>query len=209
MDGSRPEAFESALRIRVVRTLDDMQKVSVVRALVYMLEQDCPYGEEFDGNDLAGATHLLAEARGEPVGCLRIRWFNDFAKIERVCVRDGHRSGRAARRLMDEAIEIIRRKGYRRLIGHVQEHLLPYWKRYGLIHRVHRGVFVFSDRSYVEVEGRYEPHPKALGMETDPMVLDRPEGEWDRPGPLDRSADRGASPAQKERQKARASQKVT
>jgi len=71
MDGTRVEEFEAPVIVRVARTMDDMQRISVVRALVYMSEQDCPYDEEFDGNDLAGATHLLAEAGGEPLGCLR------------------------------------------------------------------------------------------------------------------------------------------
>ena len=110
MDGTRVEEFEPPVIIRVARNLEDMQRIAVVRALVYMAEQDCPYDEEFDGNDLAGATHLLGEAGGEPLGCLRIRWFADFAKIERVCVRKGHRSGRVARQMMTEAMEIIRRK---------------------------------------------------------------------------------------------------
>lgn len=196
MDGSRMEAFEPPLTVRVARTMDDIQKVAVVRALVYMREQACPYEEEFDGNDLAGATHLIAEAGAEPLGCLRLRWFNGFAKVERVCVREGHRSGKVARRLMTEAIEIIRRKGYTRFIGQVQAHLLPYWKRYGFVHRAERGVFVFSDRAYAEMEARPEVHPEALTPDSDPLVLDRPEGEWDAPGPLDRSVDRGACPAQ-------------
>lgn len=196
MDGTKPDDFDQPVIIRVARTMDDMQRIAVVRALVYMSEQDCPYDEEFDGNDLAGATHLLGESNGEPLGCLRIRWFADFAKIERVCVRNGHRSGRVARQMMAEAIEIIKRKGYQKFVGHVQEHLIPYWKRYGFIHRAHRGVFVFSDRAYAEMEGRPERHPEALHIDTDPLILDRPEGDWDRPGPLDRSVTRGASPLQ-------------
>lgn len=196
MDGGHLDDFDKPVAVRVARTLDDIQRIAVVRALVYMSEQACPYEEEFDGNDLAGATHLIAEAGAEPLGCLRLRWFNGFAKVERVCVRDGHRSGKAARKLMAEAIELIRRKGYDRFIGQVQAHLVPYWKRYGFINRAERGVFVFSDRAYAEMEARYEPHPDALDADTDPLVLDRPEGEWDAPGPLDRSVARGAPPSQ-------------
>jgi predicted GNAT family N-acyltransferase len=196
MDGSRMDDFDAPLTVRVARTMDDLQRISVVRALVYMSEQACPYEEEFDGNDLAGATHIIAEAGGEPLGCLRLRWFNGFAKVERVCVRDGHRSGKVARALMAEAVEIIRRKGYTRFIGQVQAHLVPYWQRYGFIHRAERGVFIFSDRAYAEMEALYDPHPDALGADSDPLVLDRPEGLWDTPGPLDRSTGRGANPAQ-------------
>ena len=201
MDGTNLQDFEPPVKVRVARSLDDLQRISVVRALVYMSEQECPYDEEFDGNDFVGATHIIAESDGEPLGCLRVRWFSDFAKIERVCVRKHHRSGRAARAMMAEATEIIRRKGYKTYIGQVQAHLLPYWKRYGLVHREHRGEFVFSDRAYAEVEAHLEPHPMAITTESDPLVIDRPEGDWDRPGPLDRSVMRGASPTQFERKK--------
>lgn len=208
MDGTPLSQFDPPVIVRVARTMDDLQRVAVVRALVYMSEQACPYEEEFDGNDLAGATHMIAEAGNEPLGCLRLRWFADFAKVERVCVRPGHRSGRVARVLMTEAVALIRRKGYQRFVGHVQQQLIPYWKRYGFIHRAERGVFVFSDRAYAEMEGRYERLPNALSMDSDPLVLDRPEGEWDRPGPLDKSARRGVSPDQFNRRPAPAPQKA-
>jgi len=191
---AQPVADDGVITVRVARSFDDLQKVFAVRALVYIREQDCPYEEEYDGNDLAGATHLLAEREGEPVGCLRIRWFRDFAKIERVAVRRASRSSRVARLMMAHAIEILRRKGHTHLIGHVQEHLVPYWRRYGLKPRAGRPRFVFSDRAYIEVEAFFEPHPRKLSERSPPLVLDRPEGDWDEPGPLDRSTTRGVAP---------------
>lgn len=195
MDGSRPEDFARTpgpVKVRVVRTLDDFQKIVAMRALIYMAEQDCPYDEEFDGNDLAGSTHLLAEIGGEPVGCMRVRWFCDFAKVERSCVRPDFRSFRIGWVMMDHAIDLIRRKGYRKVLGHAQEHLVGYWERYGLLPRTERPGFAFSDRAYREVLGQFPPREDALHLDVDPLILDRPEGGWDRPGPLDRSAARGA-----------------
>lgn len=198
MDGSRPDDFARSpgpVKVRVVRTLDDFQKIVALRALIYMAEQDCPYDEEFDGNDLAGATHLLAEIGGEPVGCMRVRWFCDFAKVERSCVRPDFRSFRIGWVMMDHAIDLIRRKGYRKVLGHAQEHLVGYWERYGLLPRKGRDPFAFSDRAYREVLGIFPQREDALHLDVDPLVLDRPEGAWDRPGPLDRSAARGAKSA--------------
>ena len=40
--------------------------------------------------------------------------------------------------------------------------------------------------------GAHQRRFDALGFDTDPMVLLRPEGDWDRPGILDRSAGRPA-----------------
>lgn len=200
MDGSRPDDFSGGepapVTIRVARTMDDFHKVTVVRTKVYMVEQECPYQEEFDGNDLSGATHMIAEQTGEPVACLRIRWFANFAKIERICVLRSHRKTKLGVELLHAAVEMIRRKGYTKLIGQIQEHLAEHWTRFANLRvRTHRPRFVFSDRVYIEVEGLYDPHPQAVTDESEPLVIDRPEGEWDRPGPLDRSVARGAETA--------------
>jgi hypothetical protein len=52
---------------------------------------------------------------------------------------------------------------------------------------------VFSDHDYVEIVAETTPPPNALTIDTDPMILLRPEGEWDTPGVLDWSADRPAT----------------
>jgi len=33
----------------LARTTDDLLRVTAIRAMVYMGEQDCPFAEEFDG----------------------------------------------------------------------------------------------------------------------------------------------------------------
>ena len=48
----------------------------------------------------------------------------------------------------------------------------------------------FSDFSYTEMVFDIEPGPDAITLDSDPYVIIRPEGDWDRPGVLDRSAGR-------------------
>lgn len=175
----------------VARTLNDLMQVVAVRALVYMGEQACPFGEEYDGNDFAGATHLLLRFKGEPIGVLRMRWFADFAKFERVAVVKQHRGRRAAQALIQAAIRLAERKGYRCILGHAEPHLVNFWaRRLNARIRPRRGGFAFSDREYVEIITEVNPGPDALSLDSDPLVLLRPEGDWDRPGVLDRSAAR-------------------
>src|ERR1700739_1083626 len=88
-----------AITIRIARDPSDLMLVTAIRSAVYMAEQDCPYDEEFDGNDFA-ATHLIGYVGSEPAGCLRIRHFADFAKIERLAVRHEFRSTRLAFKLV-------------------------------------------------------------------------------------------------------------
>ena len=190
--GLEPEGYE----VCVARSLNDLMQVVAVRTLVYMGEQDCPYQEEYDGNDFAGATHLLLRHRGEPVGVVRLRWFADFAKLERLAVLRAHR-GRATLALIRFAIQFAERKGYRRILGHAQPRLVTFWaKHFKLQPRAGRQAFHFSDHAYVEIVAELEPGPDALSIDSDPMVLLRPEGDWDRPGVLDRSSARAAVLAQ-------------
>ena len=73
--------------IRIARSFDDLLMVYSVRSAVYIAEQECPFAEEFDGNDHC-ATHLIGFIKGEPAGCMRVRFFHDFAKIERLAVSE-------------------------------------------------------------------------------------------------------------------------
>jgi len=185
---------DNGLSVVVARTLDDLMRVTVVRSLVYMGAQACPFEEEFDGNDFAGATHLVLLKHGEPVGVVRMRWFADFAKLERLAIRAEFRGGCGLMLLSKAAFSLAERKGYHRLMGHAQARLVPYWTRYfhGRV-RPGRRPFSFSDYEYVEMEFDLQPPPDAITIDSDPLVLLRPEGEWDRPGVLDRSAARSAS----------------
>ncbi len=178
-----------SMRVSIARTLDDMVQVMAVRALVYMGEQVCPYDEEFDGNDFAGATHLVLRAGSEPVGVLRMRWFAEFAKLERLAIRKEYRGGPGLMILARAAFDLARTKGYRTLMGHAQMRLTPFWKRhFGGWVRPGRPTFSFSGYHYVEMEFALDPPADAVTIDADPFVLLRPEGEWDLPGVLDRSA---------------------
>ena len=184
-----PDSFR-ALRVRPVQSLDDLQRVFAIRAAVFMAEQRCPYDEEYDGNDLA-ALHLIAFIGREPVGTLRLRWFADFGKIERVCILPSMRGRHIERILLAHAIEIAARKGYRLMIGQIQARLWPLWSR--VLHcelQDGRESFSFSDFEYLEIDIPVPRHPTPLTAGSDPFILIRPEGDRDQRGILEESAER-------------------
>lgn len=190
-------ALASTATIRVARTVDDLLKVFAVRTATYMGEQLASYGEEFDGNDLC-ATHLIAEIDGEPAGCVRLRFFSDFAKLERLAVKSEYRRSRLMFRLVRAAFDHCRKKGYRLLYAHAREDLVPAWQRFGAKLVEGRPAFRFSDICFREMYLEVEPHQDAITFGTDPMIMIRPEGEWDMLGPIDRAqllgtAGRGAA----------------
>lgn len=181
--------YRPPVEVSVAHTLNDVMQVIAIRSVVYMSEQDCPFDEEYDGNDFV-ATHLIARVRGQPIGVVRIRWFADFCKLERLAVLKDHRGGPATNMLLETALTMAARKGYRQLVGHCQPRLVAFWRRKYKARPAGKPNFVFSGYEYTEMIVDLVPPDDAMSIETDPMVLVRPEGDWDRPGVLERSAAR-------------------
>ncbi len=175
------------LEVRVARSLDDLMMVVAIRALVYMGEQACPYAEEFDGNDLVG-TNLIGFVDGEPAATIRMRYFGGFAKHERTTVRPEFRGTGIGKAIVDYSLEYLRKKGFQTMYGHARSDLREYWERRGFT--VYSQPFRFSGHEYLPMAGPLGQHAEPLGVETDPLVLNRPEGEWDQAGVLDHSAAR-------------------
>jgi predicted GNAT family N-acyltransferase len=185
------EGEDDDVSITVVRSIEEFMRVVSIRSATFVAEQDCPYDEEFDGNDFS-AGHLLSYVGNEPAGCLRIRYFADFAKLERLAVRHEFRNRKLGTKLMRAGVELCRMKGYRRIYGRAQKDLLNYYVNMGWKPLEGSSEFFFSDHAYIEIVFDAEPNPKSVKLGMDPYVLMRPEGRWDRPGVLDQSAIRSA-----------------
>lgn len=172
------------MRARIARDFGDMAKVLSVRSATYMAEQSCHFDEEFDGNDFC-STHWLGEVGNDAAGCIRARFFGGFAKIERLAVRADYRNSRLAYQLVREAVEHCRRKGYTKLYGHSRYDLVRFWRVFGFRPLEDRPAFSFADVQYVEMVCDLAPSNNAITLDCDPMMLIRPEGAWDAPGPFD------------------------
>jgi len=179
------ETRPAVVTTKVAHTIEEMMQAFAVRAAVFLSELACPYTEEFDGNDFT-ATHFLGYVDGEPASTCRIRYFADFAKLERVAVRQEFRKTGVAGKMIGFALDLCRQKGYRKLHGHCEEHLLPFWQKFGF-EPIDADRFVLLGHEYIEIECPLEPHPDPIEIGTDPMLFIRPEGAWDEPCALERS----------------------
>ena len=174
---------------KVAQNLNDLMKVVAIRSAVFLSEQECPYDEEFDGNDFC-AVHLIGYANNEPAACIRARFFADFAKLERLAVRREFRNTSLSFRTVRAGIELARKKGYTNIYGHAQDRLVNFWSRFGAKPQPKRCDLVFSDFSYTEMLLEAEPHPHPITLQSDPYTIIRCEGTWHREGILDQSAGR-------------------
>jgi predicted GNAT family N-acyltransferase len=180
----------TSIQTRLARTFDEVVMAMTLRGVTYLGEQCAPYAEEYDGNDLVAASHLIAWRDREPVGVLRLRWFAGFAKIERAAVLPAFRGQGVMRTLTTDAMTYCARRGYRKLLGHAQIDRVTYWQSHGFEIRTGRPNFCFSDYEYVEILKTLEVPEDVIDMDAPPLVLIRPDGDWDRPGPFDASASR-------------------
>jgi predicted GNAT family N-acyltransferase len=187
----RMQRMLSRLKIVVVASADDMAKVNAIRS-IFIHQQRCPYDEEFDGNDFS-CTHLLGFVDGEPAATLRIRYFADFVKFERLAVLDRFRRTLIAREIVQFGQRFCSRKGYVRGYGQAQKRLVPFWEHFGFEPLQKNQTLTYSDHEYVEMWGRIEQHHDPITMNSDPYLIVRPEGLWDEPGVLERSTVRPAT----------------
>lgn len=179
-------ASRAKVGIKVARSMEDMTQVLCIRAATYLAEQFCLYDEEFDGNDFC-STQLIGTIDGDPAGCLRLRYFGDFAKVERLAVRREYRNSRLAFKLVRAGLDHLRAKGFRTAYGHAREDLVPFWSMFGFRVMADRAPFSFANVAYREMVADLPPDEHAIRIGAPAMMIVRPEGRWDEPGPLDRS----------------------
>jgi GNAT superfamily N-acetyltransferase len=175
------DAAAKGYRIKVVRDFEDMAKVIAIRASAYFSDEEHLYGKHFDGNDFS-ATHLIGFVDGEPVGTIRIRYFADFTRIERLAVRPTHRKSRMAFKLAKAAFAWCRDKGYRIAGGVARSELIPFWTMLGF--RLTEGkepIYIYGLPHY-DITLTLDEAPRPLSAMTDTLVLLRSEGRWHEAG---------------------------
>ncbi|WP_428666897.1 GNAT family N-acetyltransferase [Reyranella sp.] len=115
---------------RLAGRMEDTMQAFAVRAACFIGEQDVPYSEEFDGQDF-GATHLVAYLGSEPVGALRIRWFQSFAMPERLAVMQRFRGHQVGRLLLERARTLAESRGCKILYTRLSPGQATYFEKQG------------------------------------------------------------------------------
>lgn len=166
--------------VKVAHSVEDLMLAISIRGAAYVGGRFLPVYEDIDGNDVS-ATHLIGYVGDEPAGCLRIRYFADFVKFERLAVIPQHR-GRLAFELVRAGIAFAQMKGYSRFYGQAAQPFLKLWKHFGFEQRAGDGLTYMTDEVYYEIDLATEASSERLTPHSGAAVLVRREGEWDRPG---------------------------
>ncbi len=178
---SSPPAHDNHIRTEVVTTPEQLMHAYAIRAICFMEEHGVAARQTYDGNDYQ-ATHIIMYCGDEPIGTARVRWFRDFAKIERTSFRKEWRDPRILKRCAEFIFEHIARKGYDKVITHAQPKYARLWRMllgFSTVQGKKPVFFAGHDEPYVELIKELTPPADAISPETDASVLFRVEGFWD------------------------------
>jgi predicted GNAT family N-acyltransferase len=170
------------LEIKVVESTDELLKAFLVRAIVYIHEQNCPFVEEFDKNDFT-STQIVGLINSEPILTARIRYIDSYAKFERLAIRPQYRGHGFGHVLLNYMISFAENKGYNKIILHAQKRLVPFYQGHGF--ESDENVFKFSGYEYLQMKRSCRILKKNSLLKNSPIVINRPENDTKNPGPLE------------------------
>jgi len=178
------------IRTEVVTTYQQLLHAYAIRSICFIEEHGYSARQEFDGNDYQ-ATHIIVYAGDEPVGTQRIRWFKDFAKLERTAFREAYRNTHVLKASAYFVFDHIARKGYDKVITHAQPKYARLWRIIlGFKNSEGKAPFYFDGHPepYIELVKELAPPENAISLSTDAAVLFRIEGFWDAPSQFEAAA---------------------
>ncbi len=173
--------IENDIKIELATSEELFKDAMAVRKQVFVKELNIPAAKEFDGNDYCAA-HVVAyiqkRHRRLPIGTMRIRFFSDFVKFERMAVTRNFRKTNVSEDIMQFGIHYASLKGYRQVYGMCKQELLPRWQQCGY-HEV-------KGAEHVEQNGMIlipicmdlPENPHAIRITSHPTLLTALEGHW-------------------------------
>ena len=121
------------LDIRFTQNNKDMLSCLDLRRTVFIEEQNVPENEEVDGDD-PGCDHILLTESDIPVGAARLKYYNDFIKVQRVCVLKNYRGQGIGSKIINFIIRHVEKNDIRSSVRlGSQIHALEFYKRLGFI----------------------------------------------------------------------------
>lgn len=172
---------ENDIKVELANSEELRKAVMAVRRQVFVKEQGIPENKEFDGNDFCAA-HVVAyiqkRHRKLPIGTMRIRFFSDFVKFERMAVTRNFRKTSVSEDIMQYGFAYVAQKGYRKVYGMCKKELLPRWHRCGYHEIEDADKVMQNEMTLIPISCDIPKNERALTMVSDPQLLNAKEGHW-------------------------------
>ena len=128
--GFRVGSSHMTASFRLASSSEDQMKAMMVRCIVFCGEQNVPYSIERDEFE-EDAVHIIGELEGEPVAAGRIRYFPEYAKLERIAVLRPYRGRGIGSELVRFLMSIAQERGYSSYRMNAQVRQAPFYAGLG------------------------------------------------------------------------------
>lgn len=116
--------------IKTVETPEEKEQAYSVRTNVFVHEQNVPPEIEIDEFD-EEAIHLIGYEKDVPIAAARVRFAEDYGKLERICVLKDQRGKSHGSEIIRAMEDIIRKEGFQKAKLNAQTHATRFYQRLG------------------------------------------------------------------------------
>lgn len=120
----------SILEVIIAKTEKEMEDAYYVRRTVFIDEQQVPEEEEYDEFE-QDSVHFVLYDHNKPVGAGRYRVFDEYGKVERICILKENRKGGSGKTIMKKIEEYAIQNGAPALKLNAQTHAIPFYAKLG------------------------------------------------------------------------------
>jgi len=118
------------LKVRLIKNKRELDDVLKIREIVFIKGQNCPRECEMDGLENK-AKHVIVKYRGKTIGCARVRFLENKAKLERIALLEDYRGKGFGREIMNYLIRYCKRKKVEEIFLHSQSYVKKFYEKCG------------------------------------------------------------------------------
>lgn len=118
------------MNVKIVESEQELQQAYDIRMVVFVEEQNVPPEEEID--DLEGsAIHFIGYDHENPVGASRLRFVEEYGKLERICVLKEARGKSFGKEIIQAMEKVVQEKGFKKAKLNAQTHAEGFYQKLG------------------------------------------------------------------------------
>ena len=136
------------LKIRLIKNKKELEEIFNIRNIVFGKEEKIPREIDFDGLD-SKARQVIVLYKNKPVGCARIRFIKNKAKLERLAIIKKYRGKEIGVLLMNYLIKYCKKKKVKEISSHSQYYVKDFYKKCGF--KIRGKPFMEAGVKHIEV----------------------------------------------------------
>ncbi|PKR79355.1 GNAT family N-acetyltransferase [Halalkalibacillus sediminis] len=119
------------MNIKQVESRQQLEDAYNIRKIVFVEEQNVPMEEEMDEHDETSIHFVGYDPEGKPVAASRLRFVDEYGKLERICVLKDVRGNHYGQQIIGEMEKRILIEGYQKAKLNGQTHAEDFYKNLG------------------------------------------------------------------------------